>query len=437
MFFQSVNKKRLDFGEGIGYYNIMFRHLVLSAFFFVFAALSHGADWGPQAADGSLFGSAETGNSVFTGLPFHKVDETTRRLAPGRVELGELEFGEVLVKCGEDGAIQSLRVMIYNKGDDGDIDKEGFTAKQKDAVAAIDKLTGVKGRAVNVGAGDSGVKVKAIVWETEKAVFRMEYSAATKGGFKAEFIRLDIGPDKESIARGGARDAAAKSSLKGNVQKEEDGTVWIKDVPMVDQGQKGYCVPATLSRLFAYYGMDGIDQHALAALCNSQGDGGTSTADMQDAMERICKKFHIRITTLEDYNSVVTSICDPYNKIAKKKDKPFISPANDPLAAADPEILKQARAPKPAVVDKWMKDIRKSIDAGIPVLWGVKVGIYKEEVGLPQSRGGHMRMIIGYNAKTRKILYTDSWGAGHERKTIDAAEALSMTTGRHILKPSK
>lgn len=415
----------------------MMRRLLLSAFFFLAAALTHADDWGASAADGSLFGSAETGNVAFTGLPFYKVDATTRRLDAGSVNMGDLEFGEMLVKCTEEGAIQSLRLMVYNKGDDGDIDKEAFTAKHKAAAEALDKLSGVKGRPLTVGAGDSGVKVKAMVWKTEKAVFRMEYSAATKGGFKAEFIRLDIGPDEESISRGGARDAAGKNSLKGKVQKDEDGTVRIEGVPMVDQGQKGYCVPATLSRLFAFYGMDGIDQHALAALCNSQGHGGTSTADMQEAMERICKKFHIRITILEDYHSVVTSICEPYNKIAKKKDKPLLTPANDPLAMADPEILKQARAPKPAVVDKWMKEIRKNIDAGIPVLWSVKVGIYKEEVGLPQSRGGHMRMIIGYNAKTRKVLYTDSWGAGHECKSIDAAEALSMTTGRYILKPSK
>ena len=419
------------------YHTIMLRRLFFSALLFICTALSQAADWGAQAADGSLFGSAETGMSVFNGVRFFKVDDTTRRLAAGTVELGQLEFGEMLVKCAEDGAIQSLRLMIYNKGDDGDIDKDDFNAKRTAAIAALDELTGVKGRALNVGAGDSGVKVKGMVWKTEKSVFRMESSAATKGGFKAEFIRLDIGADEDAIARGGARDAAGKSSLKGKVKHEEDGTTWIEGVPMVDQGMKGYCVPATLSRLFAYYGMDGIDQHALAALCNSQGDGGTSTADMQDAMERICKKFHIRINTLEDYHSVVTSICDPYNKIAKKKDKPFISPANDPLAVADPEILKQARAPKPAAVDKWMKDIRKSIDAGIPVLWSVKVGIYPEQVSLPQSRGGHMRMIIGYNAKTRKIVYTDSWGAGHERKVIDADCALSMTTGRYILKPSK
>lgn len=415
----------------------MFRRLFLSALFFFSAALSYADDWGTAVADGSLFGSAEKGMQVFNGVRFFPVDKTTRRLASGTVELGKLDFGEMLVKCAEDGAILSLRLMIYNKGDDGDIDKDAFTARRNNAIAALDELTGTKGRQLTVGAGDSGVKVKAMQWKTEHAVFRMESSAATKGGFKAEFIRLDIGPDEDAISHGGARDAAGKSSLKGKVKHEEDGTVVIEGVPMTDQGMKGYCVPATLSRLFAYYGMDGIDQHALAALCNSQGSGGTSTADMQDAMERICKKFHIRINTLEDYHSVVTSICEPYNKIAKKKDKPFINPADDPLAVADPDILKQARAPKPAVVDKWMKDIRKSIDAGIPVLWSVKVGIYQEQVALPQSRGGHMRMIIGYNPKARTVIYTDSWGAGHERKQIGAAEALSMTTGRYILKPSK
>lgn len=415
----------------------MIRRLVFSALFFVFATLCHAADWGAQVADGSLFGSAEAGTGALAGIPLINVDAGTYRLQAGAVELGKLEFGEMLVKHTKENAIQSLRLMVYNKGDDGDIDKDAFNARRAAAVAAIDELTGVKGRALNVGAADSGVKVKGTIWKTENSVWRMESSAATKGGFKAEFIRLDIGPDEDAISRGGARDAAGKSSLKGKVKHEEDGTVWIEGIPMTDQGMKGYCVPATLSRLFAYYGMDGIDQHALAALCNTGSSGGTSTADMQDAMERICRKFHIRINVLEDYHSVVTSICEPYNKIAKKKGKPFINPADDPLAVADPDILKQSRAPKPAVVDKWMKDIRKSIDAGIPVLWSVKVGIYPEQVGLPQSRGGHMRMIIGYNAKERKIVYTDSWGAGHERKVIDADAALSMTTGRYILKPSK
>ncbi|MFR4224380.1 MAG: hypothetical protein ACLT38_12745 [Akkermansia sp.] len=39
----------------------------------------------------------------------------------------------------------------------------------------------------------------------------------------------------------------------------------IQDIPMVDQGQKGYCVVATAARIFAYYGMDYVDQHELAS----------------------------------------------------------------------------------------------------------------------------------------------------------------------------
>jgi hypothetical protein len=45
-----------------------------------------------------------------------------------------------------------------------------------------------------------------------------------------------------------------------------------------------------------------------------------------------------------------------------------------------------------------------------------------------------MRLIIGYNMKEQTIIYSDSWGAGHEKKTLPAAEAAAMTTGRYVIK---
>jgi hypothetical protein len=62
------------------------------------------------------------------------------------------------------------------------------------------------------------------------------------------------------------------------------------------------------------------------------------------------------------------------------------------------------------------------------------LGIYQEEIGLPQTRGGHARLIIGYNLKNKTIIYTDSWGAMHARKTMPAADAMGMTMGRYIIK---
>jgi hypothetical protein len=46
-----------------------------------------------------------------------------------------------------------------------------------------------------------------------------------------------------------------------------------------------------------------------------------------------------------------------------------------------------------------------------------------------------MRLIIGYNDKTGEILYSDSWGAGHELKRMPLAQAVSMTTGLTTLEP--
>ncbi|NQZ58264.1 MAG: hypothetical protein HRT88_12465 [Lentisphaeraceae bacterium] len=38
-----------------------------------------------------------------------------------------------------------------------------------------------------------------------------------------------------------------------------------------------------------------------------------------------------------------------------------------------------------------------------------------------------MRIIMGYNQKTSKIFYTDSWGAGHEKKEMDMATAFFIS----------
>jgi hypothetical protein len=57
------------------------------------------------------------------------------------------------------------------------------------------------------------------------------------------------------------------------------------------------------------------------------------------------------------------------------------------------------------------------------------------EPGIPQNAGGHMRLIIGYNTAKDLILYSDSWGPGHERKTMSASDAWTMTTGTMSIEP--
>lgn len=397
-------------------------------------------DWTEPLKSGELFNKskAETDKLYLTRLTTYSVDDHTIRLAAGAVTIGELKFGEVLVYRNAEGGISSLRIMVYNKGDDGFIDKATFEQKVDAAVSALDELTGVKGKAGRVSARDAGLKGKSVEWIYENGVIIMEHASENgqkKSEFEPEFIRLMIGPDAESINRGGASDITKRSKLRANVQKEDDGTVWIGNMPMVDQGQKGYCVPATLARVFAYYGMDGVDQHALAALCKSKsaGKSGTSLDDMEEAMNAICHKFHVKIQTIEDYAALVRALREPYDKYAKKADKPPLA-RKKPFRSVDASVLRQARAGKKSDVDKWLATIRKYIDAGIPVLWSVQLGLYEEQGTIPQSHGAHMRMIMGYNLEKRTIIYSDSWGARHAKKEIDAADAMSMTTSSYVLR---
>jgi hypothetical protein len=48
-----------------------------------------------------------------------------------------------------------------------------------------------------------------------------------------------------------------------------------------------------------------------------------------------------------------------------------------------------------------------------------------------------MRLIIGYNEDKEEIIYTDSWGEGHAKKSMDAGEAFSMTNVLLVLPPTK
>ncbi len=364
----------------------------------------------------------------------HCTQPDNEHLRTSGISFGELSTGEVIITVAE-GKPTALQAMLYNKGDDGTIDSSDFNNTVNNAKSALDTLLGVRGKLRRTSKNESAVKLKSWEWKWDGGVLRLETSSSgKKSSFEGEFIRLNMAATAKALNAGGARDTVRKSELRGSITTEEDGTVWLKGVPMVDQGMKGYCMPATLARIFAFYGMDKVDQHALAAVCDSNAGGGTTAYAMEQAMQDVCKKFHTKFIVLEDFISTHKSIIEPYNKLAKREDKPTMTLMSDIFGTADAEILRKARAGKNSQVNKWLKDIKKSIDGGSPVIWLVMVGIYQEEIPLPQDRGGHARLIIGYNLKNKTIIYTDSWGAEHARKTMPAADAIGMTMGRYIIK---
>lgn len=353
------------------------------------------------------------------------------------------------------GKLSRINLSLFNRGDSSSRmnNREEFEKEIERIKGVITARLGVQ--PVERGK-DSQSAVKAIGWMWMKAptAYLLESSyqkeVKTRGEeFRPEFIRLRVVqiPKQQGLLATGAaagNQPVSKTSLSANITREPNGDVVIKNVPMVDQGPKGYCAVATTERIFRYYGM-AVDQHEMAQVANTGEGGGTSPMEMIAALEKLEARLRIRVRALDkwDYKEFTNMISD-YNREAKSRDKKEINLAGMQTidigaiyASMDPESLKTSRTVKnKSGYSKFQRMVADTIEKGVPLMWGVQLGLYKE-ADLPQSFGGHMRLIIGYNAQTSEILYSDSWGAEHALKRMPMDNACSMTTGLYYLEPMK
>ena len=72
----------------------------------------------------------------------------------------------------------------------------------------------------------------------------------------------------------------------------------------------------------------------------------------------------------------------------------------------------------------------------LPFTWCSCVKVLGVTAASPQAQGGHMRLIIGYNEDEKKLIFTDSWGAGHEMKKMRLEHAYRATTGLYTVTPT-
>ena len=415
--------------------------------------------------------------------------------ADSRMEGGVTCFGlpvyETRISFGRQGGIERVEMMLYARGGTEvmkefvDADGRMFrrrtrvekTMTREEFAAALDTVRGrltapqVKQPAVVKETAGGAGRQRSQTWPRTalptQATLTWNYEQEGKSikTFRAGFIRLAVngpaGLASEPSGKGVKKGIVAKGATKtvDNVVDESKGRgdVFVDNVPMVDQGQKGYCSVATAERVLRYYGLE-IDEHQLAEAAGTSAEDGTSTKAMKESVESIGKRF--RLGTVVCYGafdkgsgSRIAALVDEvrvYNKSAKKLKKPEIPESvyitrdgnyvsyssSAAYMAMDPEVMKDMKlsgSQKPKFT-KFKKDIHEQVKKGIPLFWGVTLGIYPEP-GLPQDAGGHMRLIIGYNDKKDEVLYSDSWGAGHELKRMPVEWAWTITRSLMYMKP--
>ena len=373
--------------------------------------------------------------------------DSARAARPDLTFLGQPAVESVARFEGE--ALKEITVTLYARGDSGDWSEEKFDALIRTSAEAITKLTAVKFTPRGKDPA-SAVKADGLLWKTDKARYLLEYSKTkevkTRGiPFRAEFVRLEVSaPEKKaSLLAGAAAGQHAKFSGPAHVKKDAaTGDVWLGDVPMVDQGQKGYCVVASTERVMRYYG-NAVDANELAQVANTSTSGGTSTDAMLEALKKLGARLKVRVRDVEHGDSVkdILKLIADYNRAAKRAGVAEIPDQGNSIdvgevyRAMKGDVLKEVRTKNKSSLSRFQREVQAHIDQGVPLLWTVMLGLAKEPGIAPQTFGGHMRLIIGYNTAKEEILYSDSWGAGHELKRLPAADAWTMTTGAMTIEP--
>ena len=394
--------------------------------------------------------------------------DSANAIREGNVKYHGIEVYETRIWFSDEG-VARLELSLYNKGD---------ASRELSQTDLIDILKTVRQKLTDEDAKPpqptteskgGGVKQKTMTWKArEPAAAQLTWRyKKTSGGVDVDFVRLtlvnssggaaavkDALAEKKDMRRGAIKKNVVKVTADGadGIAKAKSGDVYIAGIPMVDQGQKGYCAVATSERVLRYYGQN-VDEHELGASAGSSADEGTSSDAMYETV-RVIGRRHGLSTYLvygdlnkgkEDMIDAFLKEIENYNKLAKKMKKPELGRrdymrgyAIDAAAAReamDADVLRALKL-KSTKFRVFQKALHEQVNMGVPLIWAVTLGIYPEP-DIPQAKGGHMRLIIGYNDKTKEIIYTDTWGAGHEYKRMSLEKAWVITNAALYLKPSR
>ena len=417
---------------------------------------------------------------------------TRARFNPDKFQytLKDKKVGEVLINF-TGGKLSSAAVSVLNKGDEEEvIDLSTFTGAVDNVKALLGAASGAKEEA-RIQDETISKETKGAVWRSKKALYIGEWlflplkKEEVDGWIwtvkaHGEFVRIRIMPPQAQI---GIQLAKLKVNvsrpvLASRVKREGKTKAVIDTVPMVDQGSKGYCAVASFERVLRYYGAD-VDMHDLANIAQTY--GGTNPEKMKSAVTKVSQKLSLH--TKEPFflkRKQFESMFKEYNRWADKEKKTKVDLQGDfSWKDVDFDLLKTSRAASPDY-KKFKQDVVTNINAGIPIMWALELGLFWEdkiEDSFEANRyattksdgdddekdakeaaeerakdmederkenpkrppvwmgGGHMRLIVGYDAAKQVIFYTDSWGPGHELKSMPIDQAWAVTLAMFVLEP--
>ena len=315
----------------------------------------------------------------------------------------------VALYSNQAGLVTSLSIVYANKGDFGSnagMGKDHFnggtsaTAKSladamtQDEETVAKSLTSVLGAATIQRYGEGKTRRKVSRWDWNGHSFLLSNE-------ENEYVSLAVIPTEMADAGGKTvmtKDAEVKKRLLASIVKSENGDVYLTEIPMVDQGPKGYCAPATFERAMRTMGLE-ADMYLLAMVGESKAGGGTSVETLLEGVRqqvfskgRRIKEENVKELRIRDFKRYIDegiplmwTMCsvDSYNEVADKNTE------------------KRGR------VTDWMAHATEIAAENV------------KYADTPKSDSNHhICMIIGYNETTQEVAVSDSWGPRFELRWV-------------------
>jgi len=285
---------------------------------------------------------------------------------------------EMLVISDADDKVTLVDIIYFNKGDSA----QARNMRQHIKRAGLDlkkNLTRLLGEPGREKFGARGLQNSASVWKYGKVRFLVELR---REEYTILHVAYEAGAGEAKTPSRKERTIHRKN-LAGNVRKNGSGDIWIENIPMVDQGPKGYCVPATVERILRYYGITQITMHQLADVGSTKDGGGTYLKNLTRALTPLRHQYdldirgcgEVRVSSLKRY-----------------------------IEQGIPVIW--AMRANPGAVQFWNLSRRQRPLARSPQEWLKTARKYR----FPSGGQGHFCLIVGCNEKTDEIAISNSWG---------------------------
>ncbi|MFP4204341.1 MAG: hypothetical protein ACLFS4_08425 [Opitutales bacterium] len=319
--------------------------------------------------------------------------------------LGARPFSAALY--AEKGRSNRLSLVFANKGDfppreDGGDALEAQIEKDAEAIeSALNERLGEHDRQ-SFGEGSTYRRVSRWDWNDHAFIL---------SEMDDEYLSLLIMTSEDADAKGRAdklRRKTLAARLEKNVAPRENGDVVIKNIPMVDQGPKGYCVPATFERCLRYMNIP-ADMYLLA-MSGQSGAEGAIMEDFIDGVDRDIGRYG-RNLKRKNFQMAIRNVSRYIDKGMPILWQHFSTEDFNELANKQTTARKRA-----ASFDDYREKLEDFRDTA-------------DDLKKDRMRG-HISMIIGYNKTTEEIAISDSWGPAFEIRwvCIEAVEAI----GRHV-----